>query len=166
MRKIRTQRRTIVLPQSSARTIKYYPKIIHLQLLHIFDGHLPTSFSFPEDESTVERNMVEGEVWPCLYFLNWHAINELMTFPKFLAKSCYWNSFLLSFQDYLLLFTFFNHYINMGVFIPLIWVITACVQWTKGEGGKKSNPLLTEMNSKSERLRFPSILLQVPIFIR
>ena len=99
-------------------------------------------------------------------FLNCLAINELMTFWTFLAKSCYWNSFLLSFQDYLLLFTFFNHYINMGVFIPLIWVITACVQWTKGEGGKKSNPLLTEMNSKSERLRFPSILLRVPISIR
>ena len=99
-------------------------------------------------------------------FLNCLAINELMTFWTFLAKSCYWNSFLLSFQDYLLLFTFFNHYINMGVFIPLIWVITACVQWTKGEGGKKSNPLLTEMNSQSERLRFPSILLRIPISIR
>ena len=78
-------------------------------------------------------------------FLNCLAINELMTFWTFLAKSCYWNSFLLSFQDYLLLFTFFNHYINMEVFIPLIWVITACVQWTKGEGGK----------SQSESLTFP-----------
>ena len=83
--------------------------------------------------------MVEGKVWPCLYFLNWHAINELMTFPKFLAKSCYWNSFLLNFQDNLLLFKFFYHYINNGVFIHLKWVITACVQWTKGEGGGKSN---------------------------
>mgnify|MGYP003316993439 CR=1 FL=1 len=70
--------------------------------------------------STVERNMVEGEAWPCLYFLNFHEINELMTFPKFLVKSCYWNSFLLSFQDNLLLFTFFYHYINMGVFNHLI----------------------------------------------
>ena len=69
-------------------------------------------------------------------FLNCLAINELMTFWTFLAKSCYWNSFLLSFQDYLLLFTFFYHYINNGVFIHLKWVITACVQWTKGEGGK------------------------------
>ena len=61
-------------------------------------------------------------IWygPWLYFLNCHSINELMTFWIFLAKSCYWNSFLLSFQDYLLLFTFFIHYINMGVFIPLI----------------------------------------------
>ena len=54
------------------------------------------------------------------YFLNSHEINELMTFPKFLVKSCYWNSFLLSFQDNLLLFTFFYHYINMGVFNHLI----------------------------------------------
>ena len=69
-------------------------------------------------------------------FLNCLAINELMTFWTFLAKSCYWNSFLLSFQDYLLLFTFFYHYINNGVFIHLKWVITACVQWTKGEGGE------------------------------
>ena len=53
-------------------------------------------------------------------FLNCHAINELMTFWTSLVKSCYWNSFLLSFQDNLLLFTFFSHYINMGVFILLI----------------------------------------------
>ena len=99
-------------------------------------------------------------------FLNCHAINELMTFWTFLAKSCYWNSFLLSFQDYLLLFTFFNHYINMGVFIPLIWVITACVQWTKGEGGKSHSPQVTELNSQSERLRVSYILFRIPISIR
>ena len=64
--------------------------------------------------------MVEGKAWACLYFLNFHEINELMTFPKFLEKSCYPNSFLLSFQDNLLLFTFFYHYINLGVFNHLI----------------------------------------------
>ena len=70
--------------------------------------------------STVERNMVEGKAWPCLYFLNFHAINELMTFPKFLEKSCYQNSFLLSFQANLLLFIFFWQYINFWDFIHLI----------------------------------------------
>ena len=50
VRRIKAQRRTVVLPQWSARTIKDYPKIIHLYLLRIFDRHLPTSFSFPEDE--------------------------------------------------------------------------------------------------------------------
>ena len=53
------------------------------------------------------------------YFLNWHAINELMTFPKFLEKSCYQNSFLLSFQANLLLFIFFWQYINFWEFIHL-----------------------------------------------
>ena len=111
---------SVILPQWSATVIKEYPKIVHPHLLHIFDRHLLTSFSFPEDESTVKRNMVEGKAWACLYFLNFHEINELMTFPKFLEKSCYLNSFLLSFQDNLLLFTFFYHYINMGVFNHLI----------------------------------------------
>ena len=63
--------------------------------------------------------MVEGEAWPCLYFLNFHEINELMTFPKFLVKSCYWISFLLSFQANLLLFIFFWQYINFWEFIHL-----------------------------------------------
>ena len=75
-------------------------------------------------------------------FLNCHAINELMTFPKFLAKSCYWNSFLLNFQDNLLLFKFFYHYINNGVFIHLKWVITACVSWTKGREGQSQSQVL------------------------
>ena len=71
-------------------------------------------------------------------FLNCLAINELMTFWIFLAKSCYWNSFLLSFQDYLLLFTFFNHYINMGVFIPLIHCHHCLYSMDKRGGGMKS----------------------------
>ena len=71
-------------------------------------------------------------------FLNCHAINELMTFWTSLVKSCYWNSFLLSFQDNLLLFTFLCHYISLRDLIHLIWVIIACVSWTKREGGAKS----------------------------
>ena len=50
VRRIKAHRRTVELPQWSARTIKNYPKMIHPHLLHIFDGHLPTSFSLPEDE--------------------------------------------------------------------------------------------------------------------
>ena len=99
-------------------------------------------------------------------FLNCLAINELMTFWTFLAKSCYWNSFLLNFQDNLLLFKFFYHYINNGVFIHLKWVITACVQWTKGEGGKSHSPQVTELNSQSERLRVSYTLFRIPISIR
>ena len=49
VRRIKVQR-SVVLPQWSASLIKDYPKILHLHLLHIFDGHLPTSFSLPEDE--------------------------------------------------------------------------------------------------------------------
>ena len=50
VRRIKAQRTTVELPQLSARTIKYYPKIIRLQLLRIFEGHLPTSCSYPEGE--------------------------------------------------------------------------------------------------------------------
>ena len=53
VRRIKVQR-SVVLPQWSATVIKEYPKIVHLHLLHIFDRHLLTSFSFPEDESTVK----------------------------------------------------------------------------------------------------------------
>ena len=75
-------------------------------------------------------------------FLNCLAINELMTFWIFLAKSCYWNSFLLSFQDYLLLFTFFNHYINMGVFIPLIHCHHCLCSMDKRGGGKSQSQVM------------------------
>ena len=41
-----SEKKLCITPVSSARSIKYYPKIIHLHLLSIFDGHLPTPFSF------------------------------------------------------------------------------------------------------------------------
>ena len=41
-----SEKKLCITPVSSASSIKYYPKIIHLHLLSIFDGHLPTPFSF------------------------------------------------------------------------------------------------------------------------
>ena len=41
-----SEKKLCITPVSSARSIKYYPKIIRQQLLSIFDGHLPTPFSF------------------------------------------------------------------------------------------------------------------------
>ena len=94
-------------------------------------------------------------------FLNCLAINELMTFWIFLAKSCYWNSFLLSFQDYLLLFTFFNHYINMGVFIPLIHCHHCLYSMDKRGGGEE-----VRVNPRFFQLRWEVACLWSDRYIR